>query len=98
MSDMLQLVVVAANTQPPRNASTNVRYASACRHVAKDSTSQKCVNKCPICFSFRHVAKDPTYQKCVNKCPLCFSFRHVAEDPTKYLHFRLVVELVVSYV
>jgi len=76
MSDMLQLVVVAANTQPPRNASTNVRYASACRHVAKDST----------------------YQKCVNKCPLCFSFRHVAEDPTKYLHFRLVVELGVSYV
>jgi hypothetical protein len=38
MSDMLQLVVNVRNTQAQSNAATYVRYASACRDRASDST------------------------------------------------------------
>jgi hypothetical protein len=34
MSDTLQLVVVLPNSQPNRNGSTDVRYASACRRLS----------------------------------------------------------------
>ena len=38
MSDMLQLVVALIKTQPDRNSSTNVRYASASRRSHQNST------------------------------------------------------------
>jgi len=46
MSDTLQLVVALIKTQPDRNSSTNVRYASACRRSHQNSTWPEQLNEC----------------------------------------------------
>ena len=103
-SDTLQLVV-DEHTHATRNASTNVRYASACRQRCQHSTSLKSVNvesaqrMSDTLQLVVNVANTHATRKASTKCPICFSLSSTLPtlNPVRIRPSALVSSLMFSY-